>query len=289
MTSLFPLPSPNFPDFKTLLIKGPYHPSAVFHLCLTHVVDRPGTKGIVLSPSRQKLLTALQEFNDDWLNECGGYGAVSQVLSKIDIFYPPSPLHLALLLSAFKVSETSDDPSLPSKITLSASPSLLVLHELSAYFLDGNSSTTHTLSSYLSLIAHASALSASLSAHTPESPVALVLMDSRLDELKLPVLKRPVFSADADDGEEHESVNRSHRKESVSALAQRYFEWVGTFEPATPTTVDSPPQSPQPSFTHRFRLCTPYTTDDEIVWQWNEREGELRGFSDRHGTLFTWA
>ncbi|ETW84242.1 hypothetical protein HETIRDRAFT_381688 [Heterobasidion irregulare TC 32-1] len=168
MTSLFPLPSPTLPAFTTLAIKGPYHPSALVHLCLTHVVDKPNNQGIVLSPSREKVSIALREFNDDWLNECGGYGAVVQPLSNVSMFYPPSPMHLAFLLSTFKVSEASDDPSLPPRTILPLSPSLIVLHELSAYFLDEYSSKPNTLASYMSLVAHTMALSVSLSAHTPE-------------------------------------------------------------------------------------------------------------------------
>lgn len=89
MTSLFPLPSPTLPAFTTLAIKGPYHPSALVHLCLTHVVDKPNNQGIVLSPSREKVSNALREFNDDWLNECGGYGAVVQPLSNINMLFVP--------------------------------------------------------------------------------------------------------------------------------------------------------------------------------------------------------
>ena len=54
-------------------------------------------------------------------------------------------------------------------------------------------------------------------------------MDSRLDQLKLPILKRPMISAIADD-EAHEEANRSYRRESVTTVVQQYFEWVGTFE-----------------------------------------------------------
>ncbi|KAA1466275.1 hypothetical protein DENSPDRAFT_831072 [Dentipellis sp. KUC8613] len=85
MSSLFPLPSPLLPPFDSLLLKGKYHASAPIHLCLTHLSSHPGTKAIVLTPSRQKWLQALCDFNDDWLNECGGYGAVSHILSQVDV------------------------------------------------------------------------------------------------------------------------------------------------------------------------------------------------------------
>lgn len=85
MTTVFPLPSPTLPGFTTLLLKGPYHASAPIHLCLTHLASRPGARAILLTPSRDYFIAALRDLNDDWLNECGGYGAVSQVLSRVDV------------------------------------------------------------------------------------------------------------------------------------------------------------------------------------------------------------
>jgi hypothetical protein len=85
MTTVFPLPSPALPDFTTLLLKGPYHASAPIHLCLTHLANRPGSRAVLFTPSRDNFVAALRDFNDDWLNECGGYGAVTQVLSRVDV------------------------------------------------------------------------------------------------------------------------------------------------------------------------------------------------------------
>jgi hypothetical protein len=87
MTTVFPLPGPTLPEFTTLLLKGPYHASAPVHLCLTHLANRPGTRAILLSPSRDNFIAALRDLNDDWLNECGGFGAVSQVLSRVDVLF----------------------------------------------------------------------------------------------------------------------------------------------------------------------------------------------------------
>jgi hypothetical protein len=87
MTTVFPLPSPALPEFTTLLLKGPYHASAPIHLCLTHLANHPGTRAILLSPSRDNFITALRDLNDDWLNECRGYGAVSQVLSRVNVLF----------------------------------------------------------------------------------------------------------------------------------------------------------------------------------------------------------
>ena len=85
MTTLFPLPSPALPEFTTLLLKGPYHASAPIHLCLTHLANRPGSRAVLLTPSRDNFVAALRDLNDDWLNECGGYGTVTQVLSRVDV------------------------------------------------------------------------------------------------------------------------------------------------------------------------------------------------------------
>ena len=40
---------------------------------------------MLLTPSRDNFVAALRDLNDDWLNECGGYGAVSEVLSRVDV------------------------------------------------------------------------------------------------------------------------------------------------------------------------------------------------------------
>ncbi|KAI0068900.1 hypothetical protein BV25DRAFT_1910635 [Artomyces pyxidatus] len=252
MTTLFPLPSPALPEFKSLLVKGPYHASAPLHLCLTHVANRPGTKAVFLSPLRDQFLAALRGFNDDWLSECGGFGAVSDILSKVDAFYPPTPLHLSLILSMLRVPNPEDDPSVNVKAVLDRPPSLIVLHEMSLYFLDDNASSAHTLSSYLTLVAHASSVANILSAQTPDSPISLVLMDSAVDSLKLPVLKRPTHLVAVEP--DVESSESSYR---VAHVARRYFEWVGAFdnlevEEDPPQTASSPVKIPK--FAHRLSL-----------------------------------
>lgn len=59
--------------------------------------------------------------------------------------YPPTPNHLVVLLSAFRTHEASDPVPLDSKATLDSVPSLLVLHELSAYFLPMNENKPYVL------------------------------------------------------------------------------------------------------------------------------------------------
>ncbi|KAI9428823.1 hypothetical protein H4582DRAFT_1803259 [Lactarius indigo] len=137
MTTLFPLPSPALPEFTTLLLKGQYHASAPIHLCLTHLANRPGTRAVLLTPSRDNFVAALRDLNDDWLNECGGFGAVYQVLSRVEVFYPPTPAHASLALSMLRVARPE---RAPSQLEIS-SPCLVLLHELSSYFLDGDGSS----------------------------------------------------------------------------------------------------------------------------------------------------
>jgi len=48
---------------------------------------------VLLTPSRENFVAALRDFNEDWLNECGGYGAVSQVLSRVDVLSVSSMVH----------------------------------------------------------------------------------------------------------------------------------------------------------------------------------------------------
>ena len=56
------------------------------------------------------------------------------------------------------------------------------------------------------------------------SQVSLVLMDSRLDSLSLPVVRASHHASDLDMGDQHDSSY------SVALLIHHYFEWVGTFE-----------------------------------------------------------
>lgn len=55
--------------------------------------------------------------------------------------YPPTPAHLAFLVSTLRVPGLSEETEsvAGSKAVLAAAPSLVVLHELSIYFLPENS------------------------------------------------------------------------------------------------------------------------------------------------------
>ncbi|KAH9959541.1 hypothetical protein BGW80DRAFT_107373 [Lactifluus volemus] len=80
----------------------------------------------------------------------------------------------------------SQPETAPSQLEI-ASPCLVLLHEFSSYFLDQENSHLYTLASYMSLVAHALTTLSSLSEQMSPSQVSLVLIDSRLDSLSLPV------------------------------------------------------------------------------------------------------
>ena len=54
--------------------------------------------------------------------------------------------------------------------------------------------------------------------------MSLVLMDSKLDTLSLPVLRPSIHAPEAELGGQSDPPYR------VGCLVDRYFEWVGTFE-----------------------------------------------------------
>lgn len=60
---------------------------------------------------------------------------------------------------------------------------------------------------------------------------ALVLMDSRLYDLKLPIIPRPIAMPIPADCEEETG---SYKKEEVIQSVRRYFEWAAIFDRRTP-------------------------------------------------------
>lgn len=153
MPSLFRRPGPDLPPFRTLFVKGDYYPLSPLHLCLSCLKDEVASRAVIITPRRDRLVDALRNFGD------GDDGfeqdpTLSEVLSRVQLFYPPSPTHFSLLLSMLRVPGTAEDRSgswLNSRTTLAAIPSIVVLHELSSYFTDNR---LWTISSYLSLVAH---------------------------------------------------------------------------------------------------------------------------------------
>jgi len=192
--------------------------------CISEAIN---SHGILISPSRQNVTLALQQYNDEWLKLNSGLGNVSSLSSRVKLFYPPSPAHLCLLLSMFVVPTSGEADTaawLNTKTTLATPPSLVILHELSAYFLSNDrlSSSKWTLSSYLSLITHAFSSLTFLSGagQARSGSVSFALFDSRIDQLRLPMLKQPTHCRD-------DNENRPiPRLEPVYNFAQKYFEWI---------------------------------------------------------------
>lgn len=89
MTSLFCPPSPPLPQFSTLLIKGNYPPSAPFHLCVSHLKASSHAHGRVLflSPNREVLAAALEDYGDGWMTAHCMTGAYAALFSRIDMLY----------------------------------------------------------------------------------------------------------------------------------------------------------------------------------------------------------
>ncbi len=152
MVSFFPQPCPQLPNFQSLLVRGSYHPSAPIHLLLSHGFENPEDKAVLLTPHRESFRNALIELNDRWFELHGGNGRSSGSAQRTQILfvltvnlcfgalfeiyvvgdsYPPTLAHLRLTLSMLHEYE---DTLHHRKVTLEAAPTLLVLHEPSAYF-----------------------------------------------------------------------------------------------------------------------------------------------------------
>ncbi|KDQ64685.1 hypothetical protein JAAARDRAFT_145694 [Jaapia argillacea MUCL 33604] len=284
MTSLFPAPAPSLPDSTTALIKGCYPTSSPIHLCISHLRSRPQGKALLFTPSRPAFPAGLKEFDDAWLASCGGHGRISGLTARVKVLYPPSPAHLALVLSMLHVSKETENYPL---IACEEAPSLVVLHEISSYFLPADPS--HTISSYLSLVAHALAAVNMMNATRPGT--SLVLFDSRIDELKLPVIE-PVFRRLNFENGDEDTPDPPVRKESVSFLVAKYFEWCGTVENASSanaTRSDSlDAETGGVEKRTRLRLVHTAGRSEDILWEWAEKAGPARPSTERLGIEFDW-
>ncbi|OCH87890.1 hypothetical protein OBBRIDRAFT_795741 [Obba rivulosa] len=264
MVSVFPPPGPGLPAFRSLLIYGPYHPSAPVHLILSSLAQEPTSKSILISSSRSSLKTALVEHNDNWISMHGSSGKVSGCASRCEILYPPSTAHLVTLLSML---HEYGGTYYHWKTTLDVAPSLMVLHEPSALLPN-----TSTVSTYLSLITHTMSAVQSLAAQS-STRIALAVFDSGLHELKLPIVRLP--NQEAAPGDASDATGRT---ESVVRLVEGYFEWVGHVEEHILELM--PTQSPPyetPLVQRELSLWrTRYAEDPEFVWKWSEGMGEAR-------------
>jgi hypothetical protein len=79
---LFPPPSPALPQFKRLLIRGLFPASAPIHLSLSHLVETPEGRVVLISPSRATWTDALKHLDDAWLETHGRDAATALLASR---------------------------------------------------------------------------------------------------------------------------------------------------------------------------------------------------------------
>lgn len=87
MPSLFPPPCPQLPDFKSMLIRGDYHPSAPIHLLLSYAAAIPEAKAVFLTPRRDSLMNDLADLNDHQLNTSSGSGKCNGAAMRTQVLY----------------------------------------------------------------------------------------------------------------------------------------------------------------------------------------------------------
>lgn len=185
------------------------------------------------------------------------------------MLYPPSPAHLTFLLSLFHEALFDNEQDFVHlKTTFASTPSLIVLCEPSCFFREDQEAT---LSSYLTLLLHASSTVSSLSAQSGRT-TALAVFDSGLENLRMPLLRVPSPDPDAPEGTQH-VVKDVH--ESVASLAQQYFEWVGTVDEEDSSPPTSQPQEITLSMVSRNCILTlehmkARNGHEDVVWQWRE-------------------
>lgn len=234
------------PQFKALLIHGAYPQSVPIHVSLSITQCE---RAVLISPSRQSLLRDLGGCDDDWLCSSSGSGMVSSISSRVRIFYPPTPKHVVALLSLLRCRDGDNATDITEpKVTVDPAPSLLILHEPSAYFLNDQIQCPSTLSSYLLLVAHARAITEYFSSQesNPARSTSLLVFDSRLEQLKLPLFRVP--SELAFDAQQERDNNP--RPEAVLSTAKRYFDMVGTFQELRETLPEILSSHISPSTNH---------------------------------------
>jgi len=153
-------------------------------------------------------------------------------------------------------------------------------------------SIRNTLSAYITLVANALSALQYLSIHQNDPESRLVLFDSEIQDLRLPLVK-PLSSQNELMPEDY--GESSSRKECVLDAAKRYFEWIGNVEllEYIPSSRSSPfavsldqdyvNHAPEPLYTsktHRMTLTANPNirrhgqNTDPIIWEWAEKEAE---------------
>jgi hypothetical protein len=164
MPSLFSNGAPLLPEFSGLLVKGPFRPSTPVNLALSHVEEYRGQNPMVLwlTPSYDNVIEALNTSDPELIRRIGTGKLVESSL-KIQALYsiffldqvlplhlcfscPSTPADFSLLLSALQCPSIFDDKShlVACTTTLRNPPSLIILSEMSQYFLSSESSESES-------------------------------------------------------------------------------------------------------------------------------------------------
>ncbi|KAJ3761669.1 hypothetical protein EV361DRAFT_965444, partial [Lentinula raphanica] len=186
MASLFPEGhGPLLPNFSSLLVKGPYPIACPVNLALSF----PNRSVIILSACDK------EDANNSLRASLQGLkltGKISLQAGRVQIFYPPTAAHMALLLSTLQVIDT-EHPISTSASTVPMynphqlkppGPGLVIIHELSIYFNSIIEHSSSPSSSYLSLLARVVSLTSRLGA-------SLAVFDKGVNVLKMPVHPSP--------------------------------------------------------------------------------------------------
>jgi hypothetical protein len=67
MPRVSPAPSSDLDPFTSLLLQGCPPPSAVIHLCLSHIAEQPPGRAVLITPSRASFVEAIKQLNDPWM------------------------------------------------------------------------------------------------------------------------------------------------------------------------------------------------------------------------------
>ncbi|KIY73432.1 hypothetical protein CYLTODRAFT_240799 [Cylindrobasidium torrendii FP15055 ss-10] len=195
MPSLFPTRDARLPQTQSLLICGPFHPSAPIHYVLSAISeDKRDRDALFITSSRERMATAMKEYRDSWIEENGTHGRVGMDAARVRMFFPPTPTHFSLLNACLEIAKPSPgERKLQGKTTLDSPPLVVVLHELSAYFMNADPQT-NTVSAFLALVT--SAMSA-IAQMAPDDTIPVVLFDSHLDALKTPITKPAAFGGES--------------------------------------------------------------------------------------------
>ncbi|KZW04043.1 hypothetical protein EXIGLDRAFT_716059 [Exidia glandulosa HHB12029] len=242
-------------------------------LCLSVLRDAPpGERVLLLSSSLYDWREALVQLNDQFLDDACGNSNAAHLLSRIDVFHPPTRKHWKLLLSALRVISCGD-PDPTSAYVLPCLPAMIVLCEPSHYFSDEDRKGADVLSDYVALITDALAASRSWPRHADgDARPSLVLFDSLLDILELPIIRQAQPHAGL---QTRDQSLKPPRQEGVLRATEKYFDWICTIDTIATTPSDGAGElSDDVDGDTRYRIqmqCTrPGREDDVVDWSWTE-------------------